>query len=219
MEQRTYNDRITRDIYAHWLRHSVSLFDDKSWHALTLRADTSLENASRAPQDLFSDNSTHSRDLVEKALSWAITEQQRREKSDDFAFVAFHGGDRAIGIRPHIHAICRSVSPDTIENIARLWHSRLARAFRLSLSDTTTNITDRDHNCQKIVRSSVLITTRPNNKFRSSVFTEPLRDAGNFIDYCQRVEGDQRDGHFGKLIINRSLILPTTFSVLPKSHG
>lgn len=221
MDKRTYNYRPTRDNNTSWLSLVASHFDDQSWHALTLRADTRIRNASGSTQDLFSDNATHSRDLVEKALSWAITEQQRKEKSDSFFFVAFHGGDRSIGVQPHIHAICRSASQDSIENIARLWHTRLARAFRLSLQDTeATNIIDREDGSQKIERSSKFITSRQNfHRFRSSVFSQALRDGAGFTNYCQRIEGDHRDGSLSKMIVNRSLILPTTLSVLPKSHG
>jgi hypothetical protein len=219
MNKRTYYYKPTRDNNADWISLCRSRFDDLSWHALTLRADTRITNASGSTQDLFSDNATHSRDLVDKALSWAITEQRRKEKSSSFYFVAIHGGDRSIGVQPHFHALCGSVSQETIENIARLWHTRLAKAFHLSLQQTKAKEFSY-RGGQKIERSSVFITTRQNfHRFRSSVFSEPLRDAGSFTNYCQRFEGDHRDGSSSKMLVNRSCILPTTLSVLPKSHG
>jgi hypothetical protein len=151
----------------------------EQWFPLTFRVDSFIRNAQNIAQSPWSQNPTHAYSLVRRALEWAITELRRHHKG--LPFVAWVGGNEAVGIRTHIHAVVRV--PDNVK--ASVFVERLQAIWRRNLAKTL----------KTEVKASVWIDE------------ESLRSGSLFSRYASRSEAGDSVRGMDKVIVDKSLYL------------
>jgi hypothetical protein len=170
----------TSNHHASWIQTNIDRDNHpEQWFPLTFRVDIIIHNAQKVAQSPWSKDPTHAYALVTRALDWTITELRRYHKR--LQFVPWVGGNEAVGIRTHIHAILRV--PDGhhpsafVERLQVIWRRNLAKTLKTE------------------VKASVWTDT------------QPLRSGSSFSHYASRSEAGDLVRGMDKVIIGRSLFL------------
>lgn len=164
---------------SHWIQTNMDIDNAERWFPLTFRVDSVIYNAQKIAQSPWSKNATCAIQLVLRALDWTITELRRYHKK--LQFVSWIGGNEAVGIRSHIHAIVRV--PDAleasefVERIQTIWRRNLAKTLKTE------------------VKASVWIDT------------ETLRSGSSFSHYASRSEAGDIVRGMDKVNLGRSFFL------------
>lgn len=167
---------------ANWIQSNMDTDNAERWYPLTFRVDSVIRNAQNIAQSPWSNNPTQAFQSVTRALDWTITELRRYHKGKGgLQFVPYLGGNEAVGIRSHIHAVVRV--PDGqevttfIKRIESLWKRNLAKTLKAE------------------VKSSVWVDKKS------------LQNASSFSHYSSRSEGVDSVRGMDKIHLGRSFFL------------
>jgi hypothetical protein len=168
---------MTNHLITNWIQTSFT--DDlNEIAALTIRADGTLRNAGAITQSAWSKNATGAIQLLISALDRTVL-QISRGANKDMKFVAFLGGDHALGVAGHFHALlqfpARADKQVFINEFDRLWSIKSSEALKSTL--------------------------------KTSVFAEPIKSKEAFTVYCLRYEGTTLASGSDKVVMSRSLRL------------
>ena len=112
------------------------------WLFLTFRADGYITNRNKHRHSAWNNGAVPTIEKVKTALSWTITEC-RRKHGRKMQFVAFIGGEPAIGVFPHFHAFLElptNTSQDTMtEYLDLIWSKKLAKLLKQPISPSVTS--------------------------------------------------------------------------------
>jgi hypothetical protein len=164
-----HNNNITL-----WIQKTIES-SNSDWILLTLRIDGMQVNASGVAQSPWNTSCAGGLSKVESSLNWTLG-MLRRTRKQEIRFAGYHGGDYAIGIQPHIHAICEvppnSTSTDLLESLQLYWQQSVERRFKVYLP--------------------------------TSVYQDKLMSSNDYLRYISRYEGKIFGYGDSKLILNRS---------------
>jgi REP element-mobilizing transposase RayT len=164
---------------ANWIQSNMDTDNAERWFPLTFRVDSVIHNAQHIVQSPWSKNPTQAFQSVHRALDWTITELRRYHKG--LQFVSWVGGNEAVGVRSHIHAIIRV--PDDqdvmsfIDRLQTIWKRNLAKTLKTE------------------VKASVWTDT------------QPLRSGSSFSHYASRSEAGDIVRGMDKVNLGRSFFL------------
>jgi hypothetical protein len=123
---------------ASWIQDNINRDDAERWFPLTFRVDSVVFNGAKIAQSPWSRSPTYAFQSVMRALDWTVTELRRYHKG--LQFVSWTGGNEAVGVRTHIHAIVRV--PDGQElavfagRLQSLWSRNLAKTLKAQVKAT-----------------------------------------------------------------------------------
>jgi hypothetical protein len=168
---------MTNHLISNWIQTSFT--DDlNEVSALTIRADGTVKNAGAVTQSAWSKSATGAIQLLISALDRTVS-QMGRGKNNDMKFVAFLGGDHALGVAGHFHALLQfpacADKQVFINEFDRLWSIKSSQALKSTL--------------------------------KTSVFAEPIKSKEAFTAYCLRYEGTTFGCGSDKVVVSRSLRL------------
>jgi hypothetical protein len=167
---------------ANWIQDNINtdnVDNAEQWFPLTFRVDSVIHNAQKIAQSPWSQNPTHAYTLITQALDWTITELRRYHKG--LQFVSWTGGNEAVGIRTHIHAIIRvpdgQDTSDFVERLQAIWRQKLEKKLK--------------------------------TKVKASVWTDaqPLRSGSAFSNYASRSEAGDLVRGMDKVNLGKSFFL------------
>ena len=145
---------------ANWIQNNIDRDNSQRWFPLTFRVDSVIHNAQRIAQSPWSNNPTQAFQSVTRALDWTVTELRRYHKR--FQFVSWVGGNEAVGVRTHLHAVVRvpegqEVS-EFVDRLQTVWIRNLTKTLKTEV--------------------------------KASVWTDaqPLRSGSSFSHYASRSE-------------------------------
>jgi hypothetical protein len=164
---------------ASWIQDNISKDDAQRWFPLTFRVDSAVVNGAKIAQSPWSRSSTYAFQKVTRALDWTVTELRRYHK--ELQFVSYMGGDEAVGVRTHIHAIVRVPDGQDLAVFAgrlqSLWSRNLAKTLKAQ------------------VKASVWMGP------------QPVESAHAFSFYSSRLEDESFGRGTSKVLIGKSFYL------------
>jgi hypothetical protein len=173
-------DRAATHEQADWVVRNIGMNLDERWYDMTLKIDGEVRNGAKCAQSPWSTDASGTFPLVMRALDWTVTELRRRHKK--LQFVPYIGGNQAMDIRTHIHALIRI--PDEhdpavfIERLHSVWKRNLVKTLKSQVST------------------------------RVWLDAMPIQNGKNFNGYACRTEG--LIGGTDKILLTRSFSLATT---------